>query len=261
MNPDTPTSAQATAGKPAIRVTNLTVRLEGRLILENLSFTVPEGQTTAIIGPNGAGKSVLLKAILNLLPLESGTVSMFDLDHTSFKKIAPLIAYIPQSLALDHNFPLTVEGLFSLKSRRRIGLTPGEHVRMRSLLELVGMSQIVHRSLSQLSGGQLQRVMIAYSLMNRPRLLILDEPSAGIDVHGQETIYALLHRIQQEEKLTLLLVSHELDIVMRYADQVLCLNKKLLCAGVPREVLSNDVLTAMYGEPIGHFVHTDHSHT
>ena len=240
---------------PAMRVTNLTVALEEHRILDNISFTVPTGETTAIIGPNGAGKSVLLKAILKLLPKESGTVEIFGIPHERYQEIAPLVSYIPQKLLFDRTFPLTVGGLLSLKSPRPLGMTSTEAARLASLLQLVGMADYQHRKISTLSGGQMQRVLLAFSLMDHPKLLILDEPSAGIDVQGQETIYNLLRRIQEQEHLTLLLVSHELEIVMQYATQVLCLNRKLLCAGAPREILSNELLQQMYGAPISHFAH------
>ncbi len=245
---------------PAIRVSNLSVTLDHHPILENLSFVVPRGETTAIIGPNGAGKSILLKAILRLLPKQSGSVEIFGIPHEQYHKIAHVISYIPQQLNFERSFPLTVGGLFALKSRRTIGMTGEEKTRMYRLLELVGMRSHLQHKISTLSGGQMQRVLLGYSLMDKPELLILDEPSAGIDVQGQDTVYTLLKRIQQQEKLTLLLVSHELEIVMQYASQVLCLNRQLLCAGVPREVLSNDLLEKMYGSPVGHFAHSHPHH-
>lgn len=243
---------------PAVRVTDLSVTLDGHLIINNVSFTVPVGETTAIIGPNGAGKSVLLKAILGLVPISHGRVEILGRNQTQYRRVAPRVSYIPQSLSFDDNFPLTVRGLFSFKSTRLIGMRATERTRMRELLERVGMKDFENAKLSTLSGGQLQRVLLGYSLLNKPQLLILDEPAAGIDISGQETIYSLLQRIQAEDRLTLLLVSHELDIVIRYANQVLCLNRDLLCAGVPHDVLSPDLLAKMYGEGVGHFVHQDH---
>ncbi len=241
---------------PALNVKNLSVKIGDHTIVDSISFSVPAGSTTAIIGPNGAGKSVLLKAILRLLPKTSGTVKIMGMEHERYRKVAPLVSYIPQRLEFAADFPLTVMGLFSLKSPRPVGLAASERQRMHELLKLVGMEQFAHMKISSLSGGQLQRILIAYSLMDHPKILMLDEPSAGIDVQGQETIYALLKRIQAEERLTMILVSHELDVVMQYAEQVLCLNKKLLCAGAPRQVLTNDILEQMYGTPVGHFQHT-----
>lgn len=239
----------------ALEVEHLSVELDKHLIIDDVSFQVPVGSTTAIVGPNGSGKSVLLKAILRLLPKTKGEVRMFGINHEQYRRAASLVSYIPQHPEFDRDFPLTVEGLFSLKSARPIGMTAVERERMNDLLGLVNMKPHLHKKLSKLSGGQLQRVLIAYSLMDHPKMLMLDEPSAGIDIQGQETVYALLERIQREERLTMLLVSHELDVVMQYADQALCLNQKLLCAGSPRKVLTNEILERMYGTPVGHIAH------
>jgi len=240
---------------PALEVKDVTVELGGHTIINNISFTQAPGTTTAIIGPNGAGKSVLLKAILRLLPIKSGEVRIFGHDHRDFKRVAPLLSYIPQAVDFERTVPLTVRGLFALKSPRLFGMTSIEEERMVRLLNLVGAGNLVDRRLSILSGGQLQRVLLAGSLMDQPKLLLLDEPASGIDAKGQETIYPLLARIQREEHLTLLIISHELQIVMEYADQVLCLNKELLCVGLPHKVLTNETLQRMYGTPIGHFEH------
>lgn len=238
-------------------VENLSVDIVGHRVVDDISFEVPDGSTTAIIGPNGAGKSVLLKSILRLIPKVSGSVKIFGTPHEEYAEVAPLISYIPQRLAFQDHFPLTVEGLFAVKSPRPLGMAPSERQRMQELLELVGMSQHLHRRIAELSGGQMQRVMIAYSLVDYPKILFLDEPSAGIDAQGQETVYSLLKRIQKEEQITMVLVSHELEVIMQYADQVLCLNHRLLCAGVPGRVLTSELLEEMYGTQVGQY-HHDH---
>lgn len=241
---------------PALHVHNLSVILGEHTIVDTISFDVPTGQTTAIIGPNGAGKSVLIKSLLGLIPKSAGIIEFFGISQKQYRKIAHRISYIPQSLSLELTMPLTVHGLFTLTSNQLWGMSQTETERMNTLLALVGMPNTHRDRLATLSGGQLQRIFIAFSLMRQPELIILDEPSAGIDIRGQESIYSLLERIQIQEKVTLLLVSHELDIVMRYASQVLCLNRQLLCAGVPHEVLSNEMLATMYGSPVSHFEHT-----
>lgn len=244
----------------ALKVTNLTVELDGHTILEDISFTTETGSVTAVIGPNGAGKSVLIKCILKLLPKKSGEIEIMGINHDNYHRIAPLISYIPQNIHVDRLFPLTVNGLFSLKSPRPIGMNNVEKQRMYDLLDKTNTAHLINNRLSVLSGGQLQRIILAYSLMDTPKILLLDEPAAGIDVEGQDTIYSLLSRIQKEEKLTMILVSHELQIVMNYATQVLCLNKKLMCAGTPHKVLTNETLQNMYGTNVGHFLH-DHNET
>ncbi len=242
----------------ALEVKDLTVKLGGHTVLDNINFAVEAGSVTAIIGPNGAGKSVLLKAVLRLTPKASGRARIFGIDHEKYRQVSPLVSYIPQSPAFDPAFPLTVQGLFSLKSLRPLGMSRGEKLRADELLDMVGAKHLSSKRLSALSGGQLQRVLLAYSLMDEPKLLLLDEPAAGIDVSGQETIYPLLARIQKKENLTLIIVSHELQIVMEYASQVLCLNRKILCAGLPHKVLSNEILKKMYGTEVRHFTHNQH---
>lgn len=244
---------------PVLDVKNLSVIIGEHTIVDNISFSVEAGSITAIIGPNGAGKSILVKALLGLIPKTKGAVKFFGTEHEKYREIAALISYIPQYLAFDRDFPLTVRGLFALKSAQPLGMSAAETARMKELLAMVNLTSHIDHRLSTLSGGQLQRTLIAYSLMDHPKLLILDEPSAGIDISGQETIYELLRRIQTDEHLTMVLVSHELDVVMQYADQVLCLNKELLCAGVPSEVLSPDLLEKMYGTQLKHLTHPHHS--
>ena len=245
--------------EPALTVSNLTVDIHDHRVVNNVSFSVPVGSTTAIIGPNGAGKSVLIKSLLRLLPKTTGDVTIFGIPHEKYRDIAPLISYIPQRLTFKDHFPLTVQGLFELKSPRPLGMSAAERTRMHDVLRLVNMEQFLQKRLSELSGGQLQRVLIAYSLTDHPKILFLDEPSAGIDVQGQETIYALLERIRKEEELTMVLISHELEVIMQYADQVLCLNQQLLCAGAPGSVLTQELLQEMYGTGTRGFTHS-HPH-
>lgn len=243
----------------ALELKNVTVDLVGHRVLENISFAVPVGSSTAIIGPNGAGKSVLVKTILRLIPKTSGEITVFGIPHEKYQRAAHQVSYVPQRLELDRDFPLTVRGLFTLKSRRPFGIAKADRERMHTLLETVGVGRQEDRRLADLSGGQLQRVMIAYSLMDRPKLLFLDEPAAGIDVSGQETVYTLIQRIQAQEHLTVVFISHELDVVMHYADQVICLNQKLLCVGLPTEALTTEVLHEMYQMPTKHYHHHHHA--
>lgn len=239
----------------ALDVRDLTVSLDGNIVVDKVSFSIPAGQTAAIIGPNGAGKSVLLKTLIRLLPKQSGTVSIFGVPHERYQEIAHAVSYVPQRLPFDQTLPLTIHDVFSLKSKQWIGMSRQDNKRMHDLLAMVGLRAPITARIATLSGGQMQRLLIAYSLMDNPRLLFLDEPSAGIDVQGQETVYMLLKRIQKTTNLTIVLVSHELEVVLSFCDQVLCLNKKLFCAGVPKEVLSHELLETMYHMPLGHFIH------
>lgn len=232
----------------ALDVHHLTVELGGRRVLEDLSLSVDEGETVAIIGPNGAGKSVLLKAILRLLPKHSGEVRIFDIPHEEYARIAPLVSYVPQFIAVERSFPLTVDELFSLKRAR-------DAARRVHCLEVVGAEKLRRARLSTLSGGQLQRVFLAFALVDRPRALFLDEPSSGIDIGAEETIYNLIRRVSREEKMTVVLVSHDIDIVAGFAQHVFCVNRQLLCSGPPAAVLTEETLRRAYGPDVGVYTH------
>lgn len=232
----------------ALDVHHLTVTLGGRRVVDDVSFSVEEGQTVAIIGPNGAGKSVLLKTIVRLIPKTSGSVRIFGRPHEEYATIAPIISYVPQALTIEKNFPLTVDELFSLKRRA----TPE---RREKVLRLVGASNLRAQRLGTLSGGQLQRVFLAFALVDAPKILFLDEPSSGIDLGAEETIYNLIRRVSQEEKMTVILVSHDIDIVAGFAQSVLCLNRQLLCSGPPASVLTEETLRRAYGPHVGLYTH------
>ena len=237
--------------KPLLTVTNLKVKFDHHMVLNNISFEVGQDETLAVIGPNGAGKSVLFRALLGLIPYEG------KIEWAAGTKIG----YVPQKLAIEQDMPLTTTEFFSLKEKDKSKI---EHV-----LAAVGFEEnkphkghlrehILGKRIGALSGGEFQRVLIAFALLGAPDVLLFDEPTSGIDVSGEETIYGLLHRLQQKEKLTILLISHELQVVYRYADNVICLNKEKLCFGPPTEVLDKESLTKLYGGDVG--LHQHHSH-
>lgn len=237
----------------ALDVHHLTVNLGGRTILDDISLSVEEGETVALIGPNGAGKSVLVKAILRLLPKTSGDVRLFGTPHEKYQKIAPLVSYVPQFISIERTFPLTVEELFHLKR-------DNDTARREHCLKIVGGQGLERQRLGTLSGGQLQRVFLAFALVDRPRILFLDEPSSGIDIGGEETIYNLIRRVSAEEKMTVVLISHDIDIVAGFAQHVFCVNKKLLCSGPPAAVLTEETLRRAYGPHVGVYPHHPESH-
>lgn len=226
-------------------VKDLTVDFDGNKVLENISFSVSEGEVLAIVGPNGAGKSVLFRALLGLVPY-SGAVNW----RPGIK-----IGYVPQKLALERALPLTVREFLSLKTGASSGKVSEE---VLGSLESTGIKtgpaeehhlehHILNRRLGMLSGGESQRVLIAWSLIGNPDVLLFDEPTAGIDIAGEGTIYNLLHNIQESNELTLILISHDLNIVYKYANKVICLNKRLVCLGEPHTVLDPQSLEALYG--------------
>lgn len=214
------------------------MELDGEQIIKDLSFEVNQKETVVILGPNGAGKSTLLKALLGLVPY-SGEVSWATRD----------ISYLPpQELLQRKNLLLNVKEFFSLKK-----VSPEK---ASEILEQVGLdSSLLEKRFGSLSTGQFQRVIIAWALVNEPSVLLFDEPTSGIDVGGQETIYSLLHKFWERGNLTILLVTHDLNIVWEHADNVICLNKKLLCCGPPRQVLTPENLEELYGTGVKYYVH------
>jgi ABC-type Mn2+/Zn2+ transport system ATPase subunit len=227
----------------ALEVKDLTVWFEGqeRPAVEEVSFSLDEGQIAILIGPNGSGKSTVLRAILGLVPF-IGEVRVFGMPAAEARR---QIGYVPQRLAFDLTLPLTVEEAVRMPLLGAGGADADGS--LRHFTDALGIADLLGKPLGALSGGQLKRAMIARAMVTRPRLLLLDEPEAGIDVGGEQTLYELLQRLVSHHRLTALVCSHELDLVFRYADQVLCLNRRLQCAGPPAEVLSADALARLYG--------------
>jgi zinc transport system ATP-binding protein len=224
-----------------LEVKNLKVVLGGRIILENLNFSVAKGEIFVILGPNGAGKTVLLRTLLNLLPYE-GKFQWFPPDIK--------IGYVPQRINLIEDLPLTVAEFFQLKN-----ISEKE---MLNSLKAVGLSEkFFHQQIGKLSFGQFQRVLIAYGISQNPEVLLFDEPTAGIDLEGEETVYKMIEKIAKERNLTILLVTHDLNVVYQYATNVLCLNKKAVCYGPPRKVLTKEKLDELFGNEVKfyHYYH------
>jgi zinc transport system ATP-binding protein len=233
-----------------LTVSKLSVGYGGHIILDNISFDVVRDSTLAIIGPNGAGKSVLFRSILGLIPY-SGTI-------TWAKDVR--IGYVPQKLSVDKDLPLTVREFLSIKEKNKekifekmksVGfLKEAEHVH--------NDKRVLETRLGDLSGGELQRVLIAYALLGNPNVLLFDEPTAGVDVAGEETVYALINKLKADEDLTIIFISHELEVVNKYADSVLCLNKEKICFGPP-SVVNKDAIEKMYGEETHIYKHHEHN--
>lgn len=198
-------------------------------IFENLNFTVNGGDFTALIGSNGAGKSTLLKLILGELFPCQGKVELAGVEPRSFRDW-PTIGYVPQNCtaSLQH-FPATVEEIITANLYSKLSfldfLKNQYKEQIREVLTQVGMEGFQHRSISDLSGGQQQRVMIARALIARPQVLILDEPTTGVDVQSAQYLYELLHQLNQEQKTTIFIVSHDIARLAEYTSQVYCLNE------------------------------------
>jgi len=211
-------------------------------ILSDVNFQVSKGESLAIIGPNGAGKTVLLRALIGSIPFE-GNIRW----ATGVR-----IGYVPQKLGLERDIPLT--GTDFLRARTALAETPA--ARVSEILDLVGVhAAVAQQPIGTMSGGQFQRLLVAFALVGNPNVLLLDEPTAGVDEQGQERLNELVHRLQKEQGLTVLFISHELSVVYRYAANVLCLSRVKACLGVPREILTPELLDQIYGSHMEYHVH------
>lgn len=246
-----------------LEIADLTVEMGGIRVLDRVSLTLEKGEVAAVVGPNGAGKTTLLKAVLGLVPIASGTASI-DGQRIAPHYRGPLpIGYVPQRMEFDRGFPITVAEFAGLRLSagsttflQRRGTT---RTRVMEVLHRVGADHLAHRLLGRLSGGELQRVLIAFALLGEPDILFLDEPVAGLDISGEETLYQLVEELRRIAPLTVLMVSHDLQVVYRKASRVFCLNRSLLCSGPPTEVLTEENLRRAYGAMVGFYEH-DHPH-
>lgn len=221
--------------QPAITVDQLALRYgQEEPLFSDLSLRIDKGELVAVIGPNGSGKTSLIKILLGLLPPTAGTCTVHE----------QRIGYVPQHLGKDEFSPLTVSEFFSLKMKSAGFWFPrrGQKTQIKHLLERTRVSHVIDRQMKHLSGGELQRVMIAYALLDKPGLLILDEPVSGIDIHGEQDFFSLIEEIHEKDQMTILMISHDIDVVYRYATQVICLNRKLVCQGVPSDVLTKETI-------------------
>ncbi len=234
--------------QPILTVKNLAVSFDGAPILQPMDFSLDEGDSFAIIGPNGAGKSLLVKALMGMIP-HAGTVVW---------KTGATIGYVPQKIEADRHLPVNLGNLLAAKAAV-LGLARNE---IDDIGKAVGLNEkILATPIGHLSGGQFQRALIAFALLGKPTVLILDEPTASIDKPGEEQVYELIHRLQDAYGMTIILVSHDLNFVYRYSTKVLCLNQTgMLCFGAPDQALTPEVLEQLYGphKYFHHFNHPEH---
>ena len=218
---------------------------------------MPHGQLVALIGPNGSGKTTLLRCLLGLQKLDAGEIRLFG--EIDFRAVADRIGYVPQRIALERNFVLSVREFLALRLRATRNWFWQSHRQtddaIHHALARIGVESLLNRPLAQLSGGQLQRVLIAFSLLRKPELLLLDEPTAGVDTPGEATFYDLIAQIQMEHRLTVVLVSHDLSMVYRHASWVYALNGEICCEGSPDAVMNADSLKKAYGLHVAPYHH------
>jgi len=202
-----------------------------KVILEDITFCIDQGIFLGVIGPNGGGKTTLLKLILGQLPLQGGQVEVFGHSLANARRDRAVIGYVPQRSNIDMNFPATALDVVLMGATAKTGLfrriSPETRERALQLLDRVGVGDLADRPIGRMSGGQQQRTFIARALINDPRLLILDEPTVGIDSAGQQRFLHLVKQLKKEMQLTVIMVSHDVGQLAFYADQMACLNRKL----------------------------------
>lgn len=230
-----------------VRLDHVTRRFDGRTAIENVSLEVDRGEVVSLMGPNGAGKSTVLRLVLGLDRPDEGTVTL-----------APdmVIGFMPQRIGIDPLFPLSVE--------RFIRLRPGvSRAEARDAALKVGVTGLLNALMGTLSGGQLQRVLLARAIVRKPDLLVLDEPVQGVDVTGQVELYELIGRLRREYDCGVLMVSHDLHLVMASTDRVICLNGHVCCSGEPQAITSDPAYRALFGDQARLALYThahDHVH-
>lgn len=228
-----------------IEVKNLSYKYKDYPVLDNVSFGLDKGDMAVIIGPNGSGKTTLLNNIIGMLKPSSGSVRI---DGKKPGQMREKMAYVPQRFDFDRTTPVTILEFLRLY---KCGNRRHKDVDTDRILKSVGLEGMEKKRLGELSGGQFQRVMIARALMHEKEIIILDEPSAGIDMAGEKTVYDLIKDINQSRQATCVIVSHEINIVNKYAKSVICLNKKLCCFGPPEKVITPDNLKQLFGDDAG----------
>ncbi|MGB8814987.1 MAG: metal ABC transporter ATP-binding protein [Paracoccaceae bacterium] len=214
-----------------IAAENICVRLGGTEVLHAVSLAINPGEIVTILGPNGSGKSTLLRALLGIVPVAVGQVT---------RKQGLRIGYVPQRLAIDRTMPLTARRFLSLPTRHSVPETT-------AALARVGVPEAADRQMTDLSGGQFQRVLLARALLTKPELLILDEPTQGLDQPGEAAFYQLIEEVRRDTGAAVLMVSHDLHVVMSASDRVICLNGHICCEGTPRVVSNAPEYRALFG--------------
>lgn len=226
-----------------IATKNLSVQLAGRAVLESVDLTVQAGEIVTIIGPNGSGKTTLLKALIGAVTITAGMV----------EKASELrLGYVPQRLQIEAMLPMTVKRFLNLPRKK----SPQQ---IRSALEIAGITGVENRQILALSGGQFQRILLARAMLDKPNLLLLDEATQGLDQLGIADFYKQIETIRQDMNCAVLLVSHDLNVVMRQTDRVICLNKSICCQGKPEHVSTSAEYQNLFGVGEDHLALYRHS--
>ena len=228
-----------------INVNNISLSHEGKNILDNVSFKLHPGEFITLIGPNGAGKSSLIKVLLGIIKQDSGEV--IRNDHIK-------LGYTPQSFSANPYIPISVIDFLTLNQRLDNKFT-------EEIYKLTGIEDLINLPLKNLSGGELQKVLLTRALLNKPNVLILDEPAQNLDVDAQIQLYKLIQDIHQKQNCAVLMVSHDLHRVMKESTQVLCLYHHICCEGLPESILKDDQFNDLFADQIHDLMVTyEHHH-
>lgn len=248
-------------------VEDVTVKHNGSLVLNKISFNVKEGDLLGIVGPNGAGKTTLFRAILGLQTYQ-GRIKLFGYEGRQYSNLLPMVGYVPQKVNFEPNFPATVYdivemGLLPEKKLRKgarmieskggrwnriFGQPVKDSEKIEKVFEIVGLEALRDRRISDLSGGEQQRTFIANALVKEPMLLILDEPVTGVDMEVQNKFYSVIRKINKENMITIIWSSHDLTAISDHATKVACMNRDLFFHGEKEEFFSNKDLLKTYSE-------------
>lgn len=232
---------------PLLRLQELSAGYGGRRVIRDITFDLAPGEIVTLLGPNGAGKSTLVRVILGLQSAMSGTL---------LRQPGLVTGYVPQRFHVDPTLPITVDSFMALNRPR---------AQAEYALRQLQAEELRDRPLAGLSGGELQRVLLARAISHRPQLLVLDEPAQGVDINGQAELYQLIRRLRDQLHCGVLLVSHDLHLVMSATDKVLCLNGHVCCAGHPESVSTDPAFIKMFGRQVSNTLavyhhHHDHHH-
>lgn len=232
---------------PIVRLEDINFSYNNLPVLEGIWLDINKGDFLGIIGPNGGGKTTLLKVILGLVKPQKGKVELFGEEISKFHRWDK-IGYVPQKINVaNFSFPVSVEEVIDTAENKKKSA--------KEVLPLVELDGFEKRKINELSGGQLQRVFIAKALASEPELLLLDEPTVGVDAQAQEKFYMLLRKLNQQHKLTLALVSHDIDVVANEVNMIVCINTKMVCHTKPQTFIKEDYLKNVYGKDLKFILH------
>ena len=226
--------AEKSDSKLLVETKGIKKSISSKAILQDINLKVHEGQIVTLIGPNGAGKTTLIRVILGILELDKGSI---------YLRPELRIGYMPQKLAINSTLPITVSGFLNLAQ-------PARNNELPDLQERLGISHLRKLQITSLSGGEMQRVLLARALLRSPHLLILDEPAQGIDIAGQSKLYDLISEIRSEKDCGILMISHDLHLVMSSTDEVICLNHHVCCHGKPEHVSNDPAFLELFGASV-----------